>query len=538
MNDPPAPFIGALRVPWLRPLAQALRLLALAIGLLAAAGAGLTRFDIAIAIFLGLFLLWRQLPFSATAARLRDVLVAETVLSGLIVVATGGWSSAWLLAHMVPLGLAALGVSQARALSMGLVSTALITVGTIGMWPEPRDLVSRISTLLLVVVFSAIARHILSDAVGPSDESIGEVETLWNVRALLEGLHTQVAGSRARFNVGEALDAIRRGSQALSAADLVAVLALQEDGTLRTLHGIGLPSRTVRMRDLPERVLTPRRDGEPVALALPHGGLLTDATMGAYIWLPVPNDEPQHILVVESVAEMAADAVLPELARVAQPLAITISNAAWFSRVRHLGVDEERQRIAARLHDHFAQSLAVVQLELELALRRHPEDEGLVGLKQHVKGTLGDLRDTMVELRATVDDEHPLTEVLGSLVQRLVDRHGIMAELTLEGEGERPMPAVEQQLLRIAQELTRRAVAERGAIAVYVHYVCDDRQLLLEVTDDGEAPTPDRLRDAADVIWERAEAIGATVEASSAGPGLSRVSVAASRVAKQSGARG
>ncbi|MFT4744536.1 MAG: signal transduction histidine kinase [Nonlabens sp.] len=532
MNIHPAPFIGALRVPWLRPLAQALRLLALSVGVVAAFDVGFTRIDIAVTVLLSGVLLWQQLFASLSVTRLRDVLVAETLLTGMIVVGTGGWSSAWLLAHMVPVGLAALGIAQSRALGMGLLSTALITAGTVGSWPEPRDLVSRASTLLLVVVFSAIARHILRDAAGPSDDSLGQVETLWHVRSLLEGLHTQVAGSRARFNIAEAVDAIRAGSGVLRRADVIAIFGLEDDGTLRTLHAVGLPAGRVRMQDLRDRVTAPSRDGAPRVLKIEDGGLGRDSIEGAYIWLPVPSDEPPHILVVESIEHLAADEVLAELARVGQPLAITISNAAWFSRVRHLGVDEERQRIAAQLHDQFAQSLAVVQLKLELALRRHPEDEGLIELKLHVKDSLGQLRDTMVELRATVNEDHSLADVLGSLVTRLADRHGVVAKLTLEGGGQRPMPAVEQQLLRVAQELTRRAVFERGAVAVSVRYVCDEQQLLLEVTDDGEAPTVAPRRDVADVIRERAEAIGATVEAARAGPGLSRVSVVTRRLSK------
>lgn len=527
----PTPFIGSVRVPWLRPAAQVLRAVALAVGVVGAVAGGAEVADLVAGLMLLAWLSWRAVPGAGGARiRLRNTVAAELVLGLVVVGITGGYGSPWLLALMVPLGLGVLGlpVGRAAALAVGVVGiTALVSILD---WPGIDRAVEGATTLLFAAVFASVTRAALLADAPDSHEALGALDELWNLNAMLEGLHASAAGTDARFSVEEAFATVRASSSLLGDADVLALLALQEDGRLRELAAHGLPpGPDLRVRDLPTRVGDPRRDGLPVAASLPGGGVLPTARVGAYVWLPVDADESPHVLLAEFETDAwGVDDLLPELTRLAQPLAVTLANASWFGRVRHLGVDEERQRIAARLHDSFAQSLAAVSLELELACRRHPDDEDLRALVGRVRDTLGGLRDTMVELRASVDEERPLEHVLDHLVQRLVDRRGLLAELEVVGEGPRPPRTVEQQLLRITQELVRRAADERGAVAVYVRYERAEHEVRLEVRDDGEPPSAERL-DVGDVIRERAEAIGGDVTSGDAGEGLSLASVVVRR---------
>lgn len=509
MDDRPTPFIGATRVPWLRPLAQALRGLALLVGVLAATDAGWTAQDATVSVVLLGFVAWRALPVS-DRVRLRDAVGAEVAVTTAAVAVTAGWSSPWLLAQLVPLGLAALGISARRAAMVAVAAAAVTTLGTFGSWPNVSDLVLRLATLVMVVGFSSVARSVLAGAAEANEEALGRLEELWSVRTMLEGLHTRAAGTRTTFSVDEALATLRSSSTTLAAADVVALFALDGEDALRTLYAVGLPDRAVRLEELPDRVRPPRRDGLPVALAAGDRGVGAESRVGAYVWLPVEVSEPPHLLVIEfDESDATVEAALPELTRLAQPLAITVSNAAWFSRVRHLGVDEERQRIAARLHDQFAQSLAAVSLQLDVAARRHPDDAVLRELRGHVGDTLGGLRDTLVELRASVDEDRDLATLLGELMRRYADRHGVVVDLEVADDGERPAPAVEQQLLRTAQELLRHAVEDRDAIAVRVRYACTPTTIALAVADDG-APWPEAgTSGPPDLVRDRVEAIGA-----------------------------
>ena len=46
-------------------------------------------------------------------------------------------------------------------------------------------------------------------------------------------------------------------------------------------------------------------------------------------------------------------------------MALAIDNARWFGRLRTVGADEERTRIARDLHDRIGQSLAYLAFELD-----------------------------------------------------------------------------------------------------------------------------------------------------------------------------
>jgi nitrate/nitrite-specific signal transduction histidine kinase len=104
----------------------------------------------------------------------------------------------------------------------------------------------------------------------------------------------------------------------------------------------------------------------------------------------------------------------------------------------------------------------------------------------------------------------------------------VVAELVHETSGPPPPTTVSQQLLRITQELARRAVEERGAVAVYVTYRCRPDRVELSVSDDGEAPDGEAARRVDEVVHDRAEAIGAEI-ATSRREGLATVTVAVER---------
>src|SRR5207247_10484371 len=88
----------------------------------------------------------------------------------------------------------------------------------------------------------------------------------------------------------------------------------------------------------------------------------------------------------------------------AGPLALAVDNALWFLRLRRFGAEAERARIARDLHDRLAQSLAYVAFELErLSLRGQGEDRRALGeLHEVVRGIVGELRETLYQLRAGV----------------------------------------------------------------------------------------------------------------------------------------
>ena len=80
----------------------------------------------------------------------------------------------------------------------------------------------------------------------------------------------------------------------------------------------------------------------------------------------VPGARSSGLIALEDVVPNAYGAEQRDLIEsLSSLLALSIDNARWFARLRTLGAEAERARIARELHDRVAQSLAYVAFELE-----------------------------------------------------------------------------------------------------------------------------------------------------------------------------
>jgi signal transduction histidine kinase len=209
---------------------------------------------------------------------------------------------------------------------------------------------------------------------------------------------------------------------------------------------------------------------------------------------------------------------------VAAQAALAIDNARWFSRLRTIGADEERTRIARDLHDRVGQSLAFVSFELDRISRQLPGVDGntkdeLTQLRDEVRKVVTEVRDTLYDLRTDVSERKDLVAILGEFLDRVGERTGI--EVRFNHAGDRRLPVrQERELWRIAQEAVTNACRHSGAATIKVGWRCDDAGAVLEVRDDGkgvgDGPVPHRP-DSYGILGmrERSAALGGRLEISS-----------------------
>jgi signal transduction histidine kinase len=197
----------------------------------------------------------------------------------------------------------------------------------------------------------------------------------------------------------------------------------------------------------------------------------------------------------------------------ATSLALAVDNARWFTRLRTLGAEAERARIARDLHDSMAQSLAYVGFELDrLAAAR--DDEELRELQGVVRGIVSELRETLYQLRASVDEQQDLVEVAREYIQRWSNRTGVDAQFSPETEGKRVPAPVEQELWRILQESLTNVERHADASHAWISWRIGDGRAQLVVRDDGRGMNTDATVDGhygLVGIRERADAVGAQV---------------------------
>ena len=202
------------------------------------------------------------------------------------------------------------------------------------------------------------------------------------------------------------------------------------------------------------------------------------------------------------------------LAGLAEVLALTIDNARWFGRLRSLGAEEERIRLARDLHDRLGQWLTYIGFELERIMATNtPQVDDLDRLHHDVQAALDELRETLRQLRSGVTEEQPFAVVARDVVNRFGERADIDARLRVTHPDQRLPVPVENELLRILQEALNNVAKHARAEQVDVLWDVDEGRFELAVTDDGRGfETARGVRDSAYGLVgmrERADVIGA-----------------------------
>lgn len=197
----------------------------------------------------------------------------------------------------------------------------------------------------------------------------------------------------------------------------------------------------------------------------------------------------------EEERAVANTAMIDELERTNARLEQALGeNAALHAQLlvqaREAGVDDERRRLAAEIHDTIAQGLAGIVTQLQAAT-----DTGDPATSRgHVERARDLARDSLQEARRSVQNLAPAPlehDELPEALKKVITSHPA-ARLTVTGTAEPLHEEIEAALLRIAQEALANAARHSGAERVGVTLSYMDDEVTLDVRDDGRgfsAPT-------------------------------------------------
>jgi signal transduction histidine kinase len=176
-------------------------------------------------------------------------------------------------------------------------------------------------------------------------------------------------------------------------------------------------------------------------------------------------------------------------------------HAQLLVQAREAGVNDERRRLAAEIHDTIAQGLAGIITQLQAA-----EDS------DHVRRATELARESLREARRSVQDlapGHLEHDTLPEALKKIIDDR---THLTITGTVEPLHDEIEATLLRIAQEslanATRHANADR--IGVTLSYM--DDEVTLDIRDDGRGFSRPAGGFGLTGMRERAERVAGTLE--------------------------
>jgi len=151
--------------------------------------------------------------------------------------------------------------------------------------------------------------------------------------------------------------------------------------------------------------------------------------------------------------------------------------------------ERERRQIAAELHDHVGQSLAVMRMQLAVAKK---ETNGrkvgsvLDELSDSLRQAIRDTRSIMSNLSSPTLNELGLSAAISDwLSEQIGERHGLQTRFYDDGE---PKPLSDDSraiLFRSVRELLMNVVKHAGASSVTVSIQREDNAVKIIVADDG-----------------------------------------------------
>jgi signal transduction histidine kinase len=475
---------------------------------------------------------FRPIRYAAGRTRGLVAVLGEVALNLTAVAATGYWDSPYVFSLMTAVIVAGFARGLGFSVRLVVVSTAAIAVpylSDVGL--DDREV--RLSAqwaieLLLVALVASYARRLFGEAQERHVAALDRVSRLAEANTLLSALHKVAQGLPASLDLDEVLDSTLASVRDLFDYGSAAVLLRDETGAswiVAASEGTRFPA-SLTDANLPRPLRQAAASDRPLSFfdlpAQTGGGLNGLAHSGLYAPLRARGDLV-GLLAIEHPDVLHFTERDEELLQgFTEAAALAVDNARWFERLRTVGADQERLRIARELHDRIGQSLAYLAFELDRLARVGRDTalhEDLQQLRQDVRQVVSEVRETLYDLRTDVSETQSLIEILESFLDRVRARSGLAVSFRHHASARPPLPQ-ERELWRIAQEAVANAERHAGARHISVSWECDERRALLQVADDGRGfplGTTGRM-DAYGILGmrERADSIGARLEVVSA----------------------
>ncbi|MFZ6002388.1 MAG: GAF domain-containing sensor histidine kinase [Actinomycetota bacterium] len=457
------------------------------------------------------------------------LVLAEVAVTVLCLTATGYWHSP--LAFSMLTAVAVAGFARGFAFGVRIAFASILAVSI--PWSlepgfsndEARASVQWSVEILLVALVAGYARRITGEAEQLQSAALDQLGRLSDANDLLYQLHQVTQTLPASLDLDEVLDATASQLSDLFDYDTMAILLHDDtDARWRTVRREGgRPPSHLRPEELPApltRAIRLRRlVSEPNLLSSGGPGLSGSAGSGLYTVLSARGATIGLVSIEHGDAHHFSHRDMELLAGFAEPAALAIDNARWFGRLRTVGADEERTRIARDLHDRIGQSLAYLAFELDRIVKNNGNRDQAVShaldqLRGDVRGVIGEVRDTLYDLRTDVSEAQSLPTTLDAFLSRVRERSGLRVSLRSQETGRLPI-LQEREMWRVAQEAVTNVERHAQATQVSITWRCDGQSAVLEVADDGvgfPVTTAGRL-DSYGILGmrERAASIGATL---------------------------
>jgi len=527
---PPVAALPAVQPPPLLSIGAGVRWATLALGVALAAISGTAGAGVAAwAVVLAGVAVWQESGRGVARRLGRLSGFVELAVDVAAVVSTGAWDSPFVFCVMGVIMTIGFNGGLGRGLEAAGGASVAIAVqyhlGAAGFVPAAVRTSSQwMVELALMAGLAAYARRLVGEAQERHTLTLDRMGQLTEANDLLVSLHRVAQTLPASLDLQQVMTSTVNRLRALIDCDVVCVLLRDEATGSWTVGGAeGAAIAPTLSDDQLPRPLAAATSSSVASLvvSLAPGESLGPEVLsrsGLYAPLRARGALVGLIALEQHEPGFYGRRDLQLLDGFTEPAALAIDNARWFARLRTIGADEERVRIARDMHDSVGQSLAFVAFKLDrlTAMAEQPAlKEELEGLRTEVRGVLTEVRDTLCDLRTDVTDNRGLVETLEQFLDRVRERVDFDVSFTHESAVRLPLMQ-EREMWRLAHEAVTNVEHHARPRHLRVRWECDATGGRLTIADDGKGFRPvDAAAQGSYGIQgmrERANAIGARLE--------------------------
>lgn len=413
------------------------------------------------------------------------------------VMVTGDWGSPFAYTLIPSTLLAGFSAGPGFAFQLvgaaaGIISIRYLT--DVGIDGGYRTTLAWCGVLALVALTSGLARRVSQESQRQQLIALDRLAKLGEANALLFSLQRVAQTLPASLDLDDVLDSTLTRLRPLIESDAVTVLLYSDPDRswdavrVRGYRGPGSYSSEQLALPLRDAMLTNR---SITVGDLHHDGPGVAEGMGSGIYASLrARGTLMGLIALESRELDHYSANHTELLNgFIEPFGIAIDNARLFRRLRSIGADEERSRIARELHDRIGNALAMIGFEVDRltiqAQRGTDVAEPLSDLRQQVSSVVGDVREALYDLRTDVSDAQDLVATLRMFCERVRSRSPL--DVTFEAEASHRLPLLqERELWQISREAITNVERHARAEKLHVSWMCRPDAAELVIADDGQ----------------------------------------------------
>ena len=183
--------------------------------------------------------------------------------------------------------------------------------------------------------------------------------------------------------------------------------------------------------------------------------------------------------------------------------------------------EDERTRIARRIHDDLGQALTALKIDLawlnkKLASNQDPVREKLQSMVTLINETVATVHNVSEDLRPGILDDFGLSAAIEWQAEEFQKRTGIECRISLASDESNLNKEKSTNLFRIVQESLTNVIRHADATKVEINLSEKDGMLLLEIVDNGKGISKDAITNPKSFgligIKERVHSLGGEVD--------------------------